>query len=587
MSSKTRFLPFLSFLILPLLPLAATAESGCGAPATAISAVQGDGPASALTGQTVTVEGIVTQDSRSNGGFGGFYLQQADHQTDNNPATSEAVFVYTNRDTGKPGMRLRVTGKVREFHGLTELVAVRSIRMCGQEAQPEPVTIELPWSRDPESLENMRVTFRYPLTVVDNYNLAKYGELALAASDQLQPTEYLAPGQQAHRLSANHRQNRVLLDDNRSQRDPRPVPWPPTGLSPAATVRAGDQIDGLAGILDFRFDAWRIQPEKEPRFLATNPRKTAPPRPPGDAVRVVALNLGNFFNGNGQGAGFPTPRGAATRAEFRQQQQRLIQTLQAPDPDILAVAELENDGYGAASAIAGLARFLGSQWEFVSTPGNDGGDEIRTALLYRRDRIAPIGLPVRLTEGVFRSGGRPPLAQDFRRTDGEQAVRVVVPHLKSKSCRGAVGEDQDQSDGQGCYTHRRVAEARALANWPGAFSRDPRSAGTLIVGDLNSYAREQPLSVLARAGFTSMVHQFHPCTHATCPHYTYRYKGEKGTLDYALASQSLRPRVLQAQTWLMNADEPRALGYQGMSQSDQQGPWRSSDHNPVIIDLRL
>ena len=84
-----------------------------------------------------------------------------------------------------------------------------------------------------------------------------------------------------------------------------------------------------------------------------------------------------------------------------------------------------------------------------------------------------------------------------------------------------------------------------------------------------------------------MVHQFHPCTHATCPHYTYRYKGEKGTLDYALASQSLRPRVLQAQTWLMNADEPRALGYQGMSQSDQQGPWRSSDHNPVIIDLRL
>ncbi|WP_417565343.1 ExeM/NucH family extracellular endonuclease [Marinobacter sp.] len=533
------------------------------------------------------MEGILTLDSRSQGGFGGFYLQQADHQTDNDPATSEAVFVYTSRNTGHPGMRLRITGKVREYHGLTELVAVRSIRMCGLEPQPEPVTIELPWSMNPESLENMRVIFRYPLTVVDNYNLAEYGELALAASDQVQPTEYLAPGQQAHRLSAGHRQNRLLLDDNQSVRGPRPVPWPPSGLSPSTTVRAGDQIDRLAGILDFRFDAWRIQPANAPRFLASNPRKKAPPRQPVDSVRVMALNLGNFFNGNGQGAGFPTPRGAESSAEFREQLQRLIQALQAPDPDILALAELENDGYGSASSVAGLARFLGNHWEFVSTPGSDGDGEIRTALLYRRDRITPVGSPVRLTDGVFRSRGRPPLAQDFRRTAGEQTVRIIVPHLKSKSCRGAVGDDQDQSDGQGCYTRRRVAEARTLANWPGAFSRETRSAGTLIVGDLNSYAREQPLSVLAGAGFTSMVHQFHPCTRANCPHYTYRYKGEKGALDYALASTSLRPLVLQAQTWLINADETRALSYRGISQSDQHGPWRSSDHNPVIVDLRL
>jgi predicted extracellular nuclease len=585
-SVKFRLLPCLSFLILPLLP-AATVASACGEPATAISAVQGNGPASALTGQTVTVEGILTQDSRSKGGLGGFYLQQADHQTDHNPATSEAVFVYTNRDTGKPGMRLRVTGKVKEYHGLTELVAVKSIRKCGQAALPKPVTIDLPWSMNPESLENMRVAFRHPLTVVDNYNLAKYGELTLAASDQVQPTEYLSPGQQAHRLSASHRQNRVLLDDNQSVRDPRPVPWPPEGLSPSTTVRAGDQIDRLAGVLDFRFDAWRIQPVNDPRFLATNPRKKPPPRLPGDSVRVMALNLGNFFNGNGQDAGFPTPRGAETSAEFREQRRRLIQSLQAPDPDILAVAELENDGYGSDSAVVGLAHFLGNHWGFVSTPGNDGDDKIRTALLYRRDRITPVGSPARLADGVFRFGGRPPLAQDFRRTVGEQTVRIIVPHLKSKSCRGAVGEDRDQADGQGCYTSQRVAEARALANWPDAFSRDTRSVGTLIVGDFNSYAREQPLSILSRSGFASMVHQFHPCTRANCPHYTYRFKGEKGTLDYALASTNLRPLVLQAQTWLINADEPRALGYQGISRSDQHGPWRSSDHNPVIVDLRL
>lgn len=574
-------------MILSLSAAAAAAGTACGGPATAISDVQGSGTASALAGRIVTVEGILTQDSRSEGGFGGFYLQQADHQTDNNPATSEALFIYTSLDTGEPGSRLRVTGKVREFHGLTELVAVRSIQRCGKAQQPAPVVIELPWSSDPESLENMKVAFRGPLTVVDNYNLAKYGELSLAASDQVQPTEYLEPGQPAHRLSGSLRRDRVMLDDNRARRAPRPVPWPPDGLSASTTVRAGDQVDQLTGILDFRFDAWRVQPANNPRFLATNPRKPAPPRPEGKVIRVMAQNLGNYFNGNGQGAGFPTPRGAETIAGFRQQRRRLIQTLTEPDPDILAVTELENDGYDPASAIAGLARALGNHWDFVRTPGADGDDEIRTALLYRNDRITPVGSANRLTEGVFQSGGRPPLAQAFRRIDGDQTVRVVVPHLKSKSCRGARGPDRDQSDGQGCYTSRRVAEARALANWPGITSGGAQSAGTLIVGDLNSYAREQPLSVLYRAGYTSMVHHFHPCSRASCPHYTYRYKGEKGTLDYALASERLVPRVLAAKTWLVNADEPRAIGYRGINLPGQPGPWRSSDHNPVIVDLKL
>lgn len=586
MSSETWRFTFLCFLILLLLPMVATAESVCGSPATPISEVQGTGPASPLAGKTVTVEGILTQDSRSEGGFGGFYLQQADHQTDDDPATSEALFVYTDRDTGKPGMRLRVTGKVKEYHGLTELVAVRNLRICGKEALPAPITLALPWSVNPEHLENMRVSFRQPLTVVDNHNLARYGELALAASDQVQPTEYLPPGDQAHRQSARNRQNRVLLDDNRSQRDPRPVPWPPAGSS-STTVRAGDQIEGLAGVLDFRFDAWRIQPAQQPRFLATNPRKPAPASPTGDSIRVVALNLGNYFNGDGKGGGFPTPRGAATMADFQRQQQRLIQTLLAPDPDILAVTELENDGYGPNSAIATLASTLGNQWRFVSTPDQDGNDAIRTGLLYRSDRIRAIGSPERLTGGPFRSGGRPPLAQDFSRLDDDTTVRVIVPHLKSKSCRGARGDDQAQADGQGCYASRRTAEAKALTDWSGIASGDQRSAGTLILGDLNSYAREQPLALMAKAGFTSMVHHFHPCTEDNCRHYTYRYRGEKGTLDYALASEALRPRIFEARSWLVNADEPRVLGYEGDQQPGKSEPWRSTDHNPVIVDLKL
>ncbi len=573
-------------LILLVVPTAAAAESACGDSATPISVIQGKGPASALAGKTVTVEGILTHDSRAAGGFRGFYLQQADHQTDNDPATSEALFVFTDRRAGEPGARLRVTGTVKEHHGLTELVAVKSLQTCGRQALPAPTTLALPWSVNPEHLENMRVTFQHPLTVVDNYNLARFGELVLAASDQIQPTEYRRPGSQAHRESVRNRQNRVLLDDNRSLRNPRPVPWPPEGLS-STTVRAGDQIDGLIGVLDFRFGAWRIQPTQEPRFLATNPRVVATAPQTDDSIRVLELNLGNYFNGDGRGGDFPTSRVAVTAAGFQRQQQRLVQTLLAPNPDILAVTELENDGYESNSAIATLAASLGTPWRFVSTPGQDGNDAIRTGLLYRSDRVLAIGQPERLASGPFRSGGRPPLAQDFRRTDGEDIVRVVVPHLKSKSCRGARGDDRDQADGQGCFASQRASEAKTLASWSGIRSDNSHSVGTLIIGDLNSYAREQSLAVLAGAGFTSMVHHFHPCTENECHHYTYRYRGEKGTLDYALASEKLKPRVISARSWLVNADEPRVLGYRADNGLAQSGPWRSTDHNPVIIDLKL
>src|SRR5690554_7233971 len=78
-------MPLISLILAALLP--AVAAASCGDPATPIHRIQSDGTRSPLAGQTVTVEGIVTRDAREPGGFNGFYLQQADHETDNNPAT--------------------------------------------------------------------------------------------------------------------------------------------------------------------------------------------------------------------------------------------------------------------------------------------------------------------------------------------------------------------------------------------------------------------------------------------------------------------------------------------------------------------
>lgn len=573
-------------LVLFLLTPLASAAGSCGEASTPIARVQGDGETSPLTGQTVTVEGILTLDARGEEGFRGFYLQQPDDEADDNPATSEALFVYTHRRQGTQGQRLRLTGEVREFHGLTELVKIRNLIVCGPGTLPKATVIEPSASVPYEALENMRVTVASPLTVIDSYNLAQFGELTLAPGDQVIATEYLPPGPKADKLDDSV-SGRITLDDGRGNRNPRPVPWPPGGLRIDNTVRMGDTLHDIAGVLDFRFGQWRVQPESPPEFIASNPREPAPVRPDGATLRVMTLNLANLFNGDGRGGDYPTPRGATTESAYRQQQARLVSALTAPDPDILAVSELENDGYGQHSAIAALARALGPQWRYIRTPGQDGTDAIRTALYYRQDRVIPVGKAERLTSGPFRTRGRPPLVQAFRLTNRKESVRVAVPHLKSKSCRGASGPDRNQGDGQGCYAHRRIRAAEAIVDWLAGLPGQPELAGTLITGDFNSYTRETPLDVFRQRGYTSMVARHHPCNPRNCQHYSYRYKGQKGSLDHALASDRLAPRVVNAVTWRINADEPRALGYQSEIAPDSTGPWRSSDHNPVIVDLRL
>jgi len=528
-------------------------------------------------------------DARHPDGFRGFYLQQADNETDGDPATSEALFVYTNRPEGTSGARVRLSGTVKEFHGLTELTDVTSITLCGEARLPEPVTIELPWPDDkpPEHLENMRVKVANDLTVIDHYNLARYGELTLAARPQIIATETLAPGPQAQALHREQDRNRLMLDDGKGMRNPRPVPWPVPELSAGNTVRAGDRVSGLAGILDYRFGAWRLQPQSTPRFITANPRPPVPLQSEKTTLRVVTLNLGNFFNGDGRGGGFPAARGAHSAAQFEHQKARLVASLTAPDPDILAVTELENDGYDSDSAIAELARALGEHWRYVETGGNTGNDAIRTDLLYRSDRVVAEGAASRLTTSPFSHRGRPPVAQVFRPANSDRTLRIIVPHLKSKACRGARDLNRDQNDGQGCYSQSREQATDAIIRWAGALPQPDSLSGTLITGDMNAYAREAPLQVLAAAGYTNLVRRFHDCTGDACSHTSYRYHGRAGSLDYSLASEELAARVVGARTWSINADEPRTLGYKGPIRLPEDAPWRSSDHNPVITDFAL
>jgi hypothetical protein len=563
---------------------ASAAANSCGQSATVITEVQGNTDTSTLVGQTVTVEGVLTWDSRQAGGFSGFYLQQAKTPTDS--TRSSALFVYTRYKGGRSGQRLRVTGKVKEHYGLTELVAVSDLQVCGTQALPAPVEMSLPWTRTPESLENMRVRINGPVKITDSYQLTRFGDVSLAAKDPLISTEFMAPGTAALRHASLASVNTLILDDGHARRNPPSLNWLPTysaaqpGLA-ASSLVAGTQVRGLTGVLDYRYGAWRLQPDQIPSLKPPPLPDPAPAKPTSANLRVMTLNLNNLFNGDGRGQGFPTSRGAKTQVQYQRQLQRLSAGLNQAGADLLALSELENDGYGSNSAIAQLAASLGPHWRFV-VPVNSAvqRDAIRNGLLYRSDRVNALG------SAQYLSGdsGRPALTQRFALKSGGLALRLVSVHLKSKSCRNARGENAQQNDGQGCYTAVRIKQAKTLHQQLGQLDSGNALAGTLITGDFNSYSKEQPISELVRAGYTSMVAHFHPCTPVRCEHYSYRFKGARGSLDHALASAALKPRVLSAKVWNINADQPRMADYRSYSSPQ---PWRSSDHNPLITDIKL
>ena len=560
--------------------------ASCEGPHVPIADIQGRGSVSPMVDRRVVVQGIVTVDLRHPGGFGGFYMQQARSLQDSDDQTSEGVFVHTQATAGTPGDRVVVRGKVTEHYGLTSLTGVPRVVVCNRPGLPEPVAIDPAAlaADDREAMEGMLVTTSEPLTITDTWNLGRYGEVVLAPGLQWMPTQLMPPGPAAMARQAQQDSQRLVLDDGLGRKYPRPVPYlsdrDAGGEQP--TLRVGDRIGPVTGILDYRFGQWRLQPQSPPLIQATNPRAMPPARHPLANIRVASLNLGNLFNGDGRGNGFPTERGATTEADYRRQLARLASQIQAMDADILALSELENDGYGDHSAAMDLAGALGAPWRVVTAATDQHGDAIRNGLFYRVDRVQPQAPAMLMDDGAFARWHRPAIAQAFAPKGGGEAVTVVAVHLKSKSCRNAPSAQQAADDGQGCFAPARLAAAKQLGHWQPAGTDS--AALALLTGDFNAYAMETPLQALARGGYADLVARFHGREHQT-----FRYHGRQGTLDYHLANQALVDRVLATHIWSVNAEEPRLWAYDATKAPAVPSGflWRASDHNPVITDLRL
>jgi uncharacterized protein len=628
--------PMLALLWAPMLSLVWAAPA-----ITPIHAIQGRGDTA--TAGTFTVEAIVVGDyqTQGSGQLRGFFLQEEDVDADADPATSEGIFVFCN---GCPtpvrvGDQVQVSGASNEFFTMSQLTATTadSVRVLSSDHPlPTPVRVHLPVPGVPtgdltaatavinayfEAFEGMLVTFPETLSVSGYGELARYGQVTLTAGGR--PRQFTdahtpsAAGLIAHAIDLACRT--IILDDpdNRQNR-PLDVPntayyHPVPGLSAGNFFRGGDTITNLTGVLHWSFagqsgtDAWRLRPVTEAfsyAFAATNPRPGVPHV--GGRLKVASFNVLNYFltvdttASDDVGACGPSGaldcRGADSAQELGRQRAKLLAALQGLNADVLGLIELENTPSvePLADLVAGLPGYAA-----INT-GPIGTDAIRVGLLYKTATVQPVGahaiLDSRVDPRFIDSRNRPALAQTFEERASGERLTVVANHLKSKGSGCGAGDD-DPTTGQGHCNGTRTQAALALADW---LATDPTGSGdpdVLIIGDLNTYAREGPIVALRNAGYTDLVAAF-----GGSEAYSYVFDGQLGYLDHALADATLTPQVTGVAEWHINADEVplfdyndevRDAGEAGFEEESDARPlyhadaFRTSDHDPVIIGLDL
>jgi predicted extracellular nuclease len=611
--------------------IALTVAASCGSPYTPIPAIQGSGSGTTMAG-SVSTEGVVVGDYEgAQPALRGFYLQ--DPQGDHDSTTSDGIFVFDNgRDEVHVGDRVRVSGTAGEFEGQTQISApAGGVKACGTGTVPEPTAVQLPVPAGAgdldylERFEGMLVRFPQRLYVTEHFQLGRFGQVTLSSGGRLQvPTAIVAPGAAAIAKEAENQRNQIILDDLFNDQNADPIVFGRLGnpLSASNTLRGADSTVGLTGVMTYTWagntasgNAYRVRPAGAlPSFEPTDPRPASPPAVGGN-LKVGAMNLLNFFNtfdgfgtakpwacAGGVGGAEMDCRGADDAGEFDRQWPKTVAAIKLLNPDVLGIMEIENDGYGPDSAIQFLVDKLNAatsagKYAFIDADAGTGqvnalgSDAIKVGILYQPARVKPVGATAVLNSDAFVNGGdaaprnRPSLAQAFQFGNGERFV-LDANHLKSK---GSACTVPDTGDGQANCAVVRTTSATLLASW---LATDPTGAGdadVLLVGDLNSYAKETPIAALEAGGYTNLI-----AARLGPEAYSYAFDGEWGYLDYALGTSSLTAQVSGVGEWHINADEPAVLDYNDDFKSPGQlsslyapDQFRISDHDPVVVGLDL
>ncbi|HEK9099759.1 chitobiase/beta-hexosaminidase C-terminal domain-containing protein [Bacillus pfraonensis] len=547
--------------------------------------IQGKSHISPYDGKKVrNVEGVVTALDKY-----GFYMEEP--QPDEDPATSEGIYVYKKDASVAVGDLVQVDGEVEEFIGpgyaekfetdlaITEIKASRALVKAKNQQLPPAVVlgengVKIPDQIidndafgvfDPnedaidfyESVEGMRVTMQTPKIIAPQKNGNLYVTVA-NGSDKV-VTKYGTP----------------LLDEN--QLNPERLSLK---VSRDYVAKVGDQFTGdITGVVGYDYGAYRISPTTELPSVTDGGFKQvgANIQPRLGKLTVATYNIENF-SANKKETSDEKVKALAYSIKYNLKM-----------PDIIGVQEMQdnngavNDGTTDASLSAkriidAVQEIRGPKYEYVEVaPGNnqDGGApgaNIRVGFFYNPSRVKLAAKPQLLETNPTRIGQENPLFESTRKplaaefTFQGQNIVVVSNHLNSK-----IGDATPFGKIQPLVLkseEKRIQLAKEVNSFVKGIQNRDANAPVVVVGDMNDFEFSKPLQALKGDVMKDMLE-----TVSKKNRYTYIHDGNAQVLDHILVTNNIAPHTVV---------DPVHLNSNIMKEHG-----RVSDHDPVLAQIDL
>lgn len=276
----------------------ASPTNSCAVQSLFINQIQGSGAVTPFLGQFVSTTGIVTA-LKSNG----FFLQDPGTNDDSNPATSEALFVFTSSAPAvTPGAAVTVLGTASEFFNLTQLESTLpgdvTVTSSGNPI-PAPVVLTttiLNPAGTPDQLERFEGMRMHADTLVSVAPTNEFGETFTVLEGVARPMR--EPGIEiSFTVPPDPTSGVVDCCIPRWDENPERIMIDSDGLAGSTVfgVTSNVTISGVTGPLDFTFGDYKVLPETTPTRSA-NMSAVPVPTPAAGEVTVAGFNIENFNN---------------------------------------------------------------------------------------------------------------------------------------------------------------------------------------------------------------------------------------------------------------------------------------------------
>ena len=283
---------------------------------------------------------------------------------------------------------------------------------------------------------------------------------------------------------------------------------------------------------------------------------------------VCAMNLEYYLVEQ-----FSSP-GPRNSTEHQKQRAKVSKALAKINADIYGLVEIQQGDNAMKEIAEDLTANTGRPFTYIRDKSGASGTYTKSSFIYCTDVVEPYGSIQEIETGV---SNRKKMQVFIEKSTGERFI-FSINHFKAKSGSGT-GADADQGDGQGGFNAARVGEANAVISKYNKLKGPVGDEDMLVMGDLNAYGKEDPITTLINGGLTDLHRYFHADSS-----YSYTYRSEAGYLDHALATASMLPQVTGMNAYHINSDESDDFTY---DKSDDRTMFRCSDHDPVLVGLRL